>query len=75
MEPLVEAANEEEVKRALAVGAKFLGINNRNLHTFTVDLNTTTALASLIPSDVVLVALSGIKYVFIPLLKKIYPFI
>lgn len=41
MEPLVEAANEAEMLRALRVGARVIGVNNRNLRTFKVDLHTT----------------------------------
>jgi indole-3-glycerol phosphate synthase len=36
MEPLVEVATETEAETALAIGAKVIGINNRNLHTFSV---------------------------------------
>lgn len=63
MEPLVEAANEGETVRALKAGAKVLGINNRDLTTFTVDLFTTNRCAALIPKDsgVGLLALSGMK--------------
>ncbi|KAI8851051.1 indole-3-glycerol phosphate synthase-domain-containing protein [Chytridium lagenaria] len=60
MEPLVEVANEEETATAVEVGAKVIGVNNRDLHTFTVDSNRTVGLASIIPKDTILVALSGI---------------
>ncbi|RKO93435.1 indole-3-glycerol phosphate synthase-domain-containing protein [Blyttiomyces helicus] len=60
MEPLVEVANEPEMRRAVALGAKVIGVNNRDLHTFTVDMNRTSSLAELVPKDTVLVALSGI---------------
>src|SRR6202035_1205736 len=63
MEPLVEGNNEDEMKLALNVGARLIGINNRNLHDFTVDMETTTRLAALVPDgkDIVLCALSGIS--------------
>ncbi|KAI9296025.1 anthranilate synthase component 2 [Neoconidiobolus thromboides FSU 785] len=61
MEPLVEVNNEDEMKIALDVGAKIIGVNNRNLHTFNVDLNTTKKLAKLIKQDTILIALSGIS--------------
>ena len=48
MEPLVEVNNEEELARALACGAKVIGVNNRNLHTFKVDLTTTERLAAIV---------------------------
>jgi len=60
MEPLVEVNNEVEMARAIRIGARVIGVNNRNLHTFTVDLTTTTELSSMVPADVLLVALSGI---------------
>ncbi len=41
MEPLVEVNNDEETKRALRCGAKVIGVNNRNLHNFSVDPSTT----------------------------------
>ena len=47
--------------RALAIGSKFIGVNNRDLHSFKVDLDTTTNLVKSVPSDVVLAALSGIS--------------
>ena len=60
MEPLVEVATEMEMKRAVAVGAKIIGVNNRNLHTFEVDKNRTSNLSGLVPTDTILIALSGI---------------
>jgi anthranilate synthase/indole-3-glycerol phosphate synthase/phosphoribosylanthranilate isomerase len=67
MEPLVEVNNAEELERALQVGAKVIGVNNRNLHDFNVDMGTTTRMADVIKEkygenggDVILVALSGI---------------
>ncbi|KAH8917291.1 IGPS-domain-containing protein [Atractiella rhizophila] len=41
MEPLVEVNNEEELERALQIGAKVIGVNNRNLNNFQVDMDTT----------------------------------
>jgi anthranilate synthase / indole-3-glycerol phosphate synthase / phosphoribosylanthranilate isomerase len=63
MEPLVEVNNKDEIWLALRIGARLIGINNRNLHDFTVDMETTTSLAAIIPDgkDVVLCALSGIS--------------
>ena len=45
MEPLVEAANEGEMRVALDAGARVIGVNNRNLHTFKLDLETTARIA------------------------------
>lgn len=61
MEALVEVANADEMARAKAIGARFIGINNRNLHDFTVDMGTTDRLASLAPQGALLAALSGIN--------------
>ena len=62
MEPLVEVNNAKEMERALAVGAKVVGVNNRNLHDFSVDMGTTSGLVDMVRErDVVLCALSGIK--------------
>lgn len=62
MEPLVEVSNTTEMQRALKLGAKVIGINNRDLHSFTVDMNTTSSLISNIDKDsIVLAALSGIS--------------
>jgi anthranilate synthase/indole-3-glycerol phosphate synthase/phosphoribosylanthranilate isomerase len=64
MEPLVEVNNAAELDRALAVGAKVIGVNNRNLHDFQVDMSTTTRLADAIKDrgaeGIILCALSGI---------------
>ncbi|MFN8374556.1 MAG: indole-3-glycerol phosphate synthase TrpC [Anaerolineae bacterium] len=61
MAPLVEVHNEAELERALKVGAKLIGVNNRDLRTFHEDLNTTGRLAKLVPADVTLVAESAIR--------------
>ncbi|ORZ37464.1 indole-3-glycerol phosphate synthase-domain-containing protein [Catenaria anguillulae PL171] len=60
MEALVEVNNADEMHRALAVGSRIIGVNNRNLHTFDVDMGTTSAVAGMVPEGVVLCALSGI---------------
>ena len=62
MEPLVETHTEEEVERALSAGAEIIGVNNRDLRTFTVSLSTTLSLLPLIKSEgKVAVSESGIK--------------
>ncbi len=61
MSCLVEVHNEAEVEIALKSGARIIGINNRNLATFTVDLTTTERLRPLIPPDRIVVSESGIK--------------
>ncbi len=61
MEPLVEVNNAEEMERALAAGATVIGINNRDLRSFHVDLGTTDRLAGMVSGDVLLAALSGIS--------------
>ena len=58
---LVEVHNEAEVERALLSGAKIIGINNRDLNTFKVDINTTRRLCSLIPEKRIVVSESGIR--------------
>lgn len=58
---LFEAHDEEEVKRCLAQGARIVGVNNRNLKDFTVDINNSIRLRELIPEDVIYVSESGIK--------------
>jgi indole-3-glycerol phosphate synthase len=61
MAALVEVHDEEELKPALASGARIIGVNNRNLHTFEVSLETSIRLADKIPAGVVRVAESGIR--------------
>jgi len=58
---LVEIHNEAEAEQAINAGAKIIGINNRDLKTFGVDLNVTARLRSLIPAGVLTVTESGIK--------------
>ena len=61
VDPLIEVHAEEELHRALEAGAKIIGINNRNLATFEVDLAVTEKLCRDIPDEVLLVSESGIK--------------
>jgi indole-3-glycerol phosphate synthase len=58
---LVEVHDEDDVERALLGGAEVIGINNRDLDTFTVDINTTCRLRPLIPRGKIVVSESGIK--------------
>lgn len=60
MEPLVEVNSAPEMTRAIQLGAKVIGVNNRDLHSFNVDLGTTSSLVSMVPKGTVLCALSGI---------------
>lgn len=60
LDVLIEVHNEHELLRALALSPPMVGINNRDLKTFNVDLNTTFNLLSIIPNDVTVVAESGI---------------
>jgi indole-3-glycerol phosphate synthase len=60
MAALVEVHGEDELEPALASGARIVGVNNRNLHTFEVSLDTSLRLADKIPSGVVRVSESGI---------------
>jgi indole-3-glycerol phosphate synthase len=61
MECLVEVHRPEELERALASGAKLIGINNRDLRTFRTNLATTVELARRLPADVTKVSASGIS--------------
>ena len=58
---LVEAHDEWEADRALNLDAKIVGVNNRNLHDFTVDMGNSIRLRSMAPADRVFVSESGIK--------------
>lgn len=62
MEPLVEVNNAKEMELALSLPAKVIGVNNRNLHDFQVDMGTTSRLTDMVKGkDVILAALSGIS--------------
>jgi indole-3-glycerol phosphate synthase len=60
MAALVEVHDEEELESAVDSGAEILGVNNRNLHTFETDLETSLRLAKRIPSGVLAISESGI---------------
>ena len=57
---IVEAHTEEEVAMALRVGARIIGVNNRNLKTFDVDMDTSLRLRDLVPGDKIYISESGI---------------
>ncbi len=61
MEPLVEVHNLPELESALSAGARVVGINNRNLKTFHVDLQVTLSLMKHVPGDAAVISESGIK--------------
>lgn len=61
LDALVEAHDEWELDRALNLGVKIVGVNNRNLHDFTVDMGNSIRLRSMAPKDTVFVSESGIK--------------
>lgn len=58
---LVEAHDQAEVERGLAAGARILGVNNRNLKDFTVDVNNSLKLREMVPREVLFVSESGIR--------------
>lgn len=58
---LVEAHDEDEVGTALSVGAGIIGVNNRDLRTFTVDIHNSARLRKLVPPEVLFVSESGIR--------------
>lgn len=61
MSALTEAHTEEEIYSALAAGTRVIGVNNRNLKTFEVDLSNSVNLRNLVPQNIIFVAESGIK--------------
>jgi indole-3-glycerol phosphate synthase len=61
MAPLTEIHDGNDLDKAIACGARIIGINNRDLDSFKVDINTTFKLAPEIPEDCILVSESGIK--------------
>ncbi len=61
LDVLVEVHDEAELEVALCIGATLIGVNNRDLRSFTVDLATTERLAALVPPEVTLVGESGIR--------------
>ena len=58
---LVEAHDESEIRRALDAGARIVGVNNRDLRNFTVDISNSSRLRKLVPKDVLFVSESGIR--------------
>ena len=58
---LVEVHNLQEIERALDINPKMIGINNRNLETFKIDLKTTKRLIQEIPKEILTISESGIK--------------
>ncbi len=61
LDALVEAHDADEIKRAVQAGANIIGVNNRNLKTFSVDVENSIRLRALVPSDCVFVSESGIR--------------
>lgn len=61
MDVLVEVHDEYETEQAIESGAQLIGINNRNLRDFSMDLDTTFRLKKLIPADIPIVSESGLK--------------
>ena len=58
---LVETHDEEEIKRAVKIGARIIGVNNRNLKDFSVDTGNSGRLRDMVPNDIIFVSESGIK--------------
>ena len=58
---ICEAHDEEEVKKAVRAGARIIGVNNRNLKDFTVDIHNSLRLRETVPEDILFIAESGIK--------------
>ena len=60
MAPLTEVHSRDDLEKAIACGAEIIGINNRDLDSFNVDIQTTFKLAPLVPNNCILVSESGI---------------
>lgn len=78
MDVLIEVHNKEELDRALPLGNPLIGINNRDLHTFSVSLNTTLSLLESISQDLCLITESGIlekEHVDLMLSNQVYGFL
>ena len=58
---LVEAHDQEEIERAIKAGAKIIGVNNRDLRDFSVDIKNSVNLRKFVPGDILFVSESGIK--------------
>ncbi|MBR0287715.1 MAG: indole-3-glycerol phosphate synthase TrpC [Selenomonadaceae bacterium] len=58
---LVEAHDETEIKRAIDCGARIIGVNNRNLKDFSVDMDNAKRLRELVPREIIFVSESGVK--------------
>jgi len=61
MEPLVEVHTAEELQRALAAGSRIIGVNNRNLHTLDVSVETSMELIETVPDHCIAVSESGLR--------------
>ena len=61
LDALFEAHTEEQMDRALNTGAKIVGVNNRNLKDFTVDINNSVRLREMVPENILFVSESGMK--------------
>ena len=61
MNAVVEVHDEVELERALGSGARIIGINNRDLKTFTVDLDVSLNLSKSVPGEIIVIAESGIR--------------
>jgi indole-3-glycerol phosphate synthase len=61
LDAVAEIHSEEDLEKTLAAGASIIGINNRDLHSFRVDLSTTQKLVRLIPQNKVIISESGIR--------------
>lgn len=62
LDALVETFTEQEIERALGAGAQLVGVNNRDLDTFTVDLDNSARLRGLVPAGIPVVSESGLRH-------------